>query len=168
MVRVRSFLVELSGFWLRQSFTRNKLGKKYEHYRFCSFARIADNSAVLTISTIKNDLFEPMVRVRSFLVELSGFEPLASSLRTRRSTNWAITPQALSLYTFLFYLSTIFYSIFYNSFIFLRKKAPLISILTLHIFRSQEKARILLRSTNFYPALSLTSVGNIWYNLYNQ
>ena len=34
----------------------------------------------------KNDLIR-VVRIRSFLVELSGFEPLASSLRTRRSTN---------------------------------------------------------------------------------
>ena len=51
---------------------------------FSLLARTADNAAVLTISHQK----ERQAQCLSFfLVELSGFEPLASSLRTRRSTN---------------------------------------------------------------------------------
>ena len=90
MVRFWAFLVEINVYprVARELRVAVKRTEEIERSLRTTLARTADNSAALTINvTQKNDLSEPVVRFRSFLVEISGFEPLASSLRTRRSTN---------------------------------------------------------------------------------
>ena len=108
MVRFRFLLVEISSIptqCVGASSARIGLKRNINTYA-CFLARPAVYTAFrwTLIYKTKNT---PQRRV-FVLVEISGFEPLASSLRTRRSTNWAISPKLFHYKSFFICLSTIF------------------------------------------------------------
>lgn len=55
---------------------------------------------------------EPRVRPRFLMVEITRFELVASSLRTRRSTNWAISPKHSIIIPFLALFVKCFFVVF--------------------------------------------------------
>ena len=87
MVRIRSFLVEISGdLRARRKVSQPCVNKDFQLFspvQACSREPLRIQRFSILDTKTKNT---PRRRV-FVLVEISGFEPLASSLRTRRSTN---------------------------------------------------------------------------------